>query len=70
MTAALYATSTYAASAARLPSDGDLTHAVARPVVDGLDQSICGVLVSVHAAQDWAAVPSLRRCEECARITR
>ena len=70
MTAALYATSTYAASAAHLPGGGDLTHAVARPVVDGLDQSICGVLVTVRAGHDWTAVPGARRCDECARVTR
>ena len=68
MTVALHATSTYAASAAHLPDAARLTHAVARPVVDGLDQSVCGVLVSVRAWQDWAAVSGAGRCEECTRI--
>jgi hypothetical protein len=67
MTATLHATSTYAASAAHLPGAANLTHAVARPVVDGLDQSVCGVLVSVRAEQDWAGVAD-GRCEECTRI--
>jgi len=68
MTASLYATSTYAASAAHHPGAGRQAHAVARPVVDGLDQSVCGVLVSVRAWQDWTTVSGANRCEECARI--
>ena len=68
MTATLHATSTYAASAAHLPGAGHLTHAVARPVVDGLDQSVCGVLVTVRAGQDWSALPGPDRCEECTRV--
>lgn len=70
MTAALQ-TSTYASSVAHQLSSGrgDVSHAVARPVVDGLDQSVCGVLVSAVAAQDWLAVPAAARCEECSRIT-
>jgi hypothetical protein len=71
MTATLYATSTYAASVAHhLSADaGDLTHAVTRPVVDGADQSVCGVLVNAVASLDWHAVPAADRCAECARIT-
>jgi hypothetical protein len=68
MTATLLTTSTHAASAAHLPGAGRLAHAVARPVVDGLDQSVCGVLVSVRAEQDWAALPGAGRCEECTRV--
>jgi hypothetical protein len=68
MTATLTATSTYAASAAHLPGAAGHGHAVARPVVDGLDQSVCGVLVSVRAGEDWAVVPGDDRCEECTRI--
>jgi hypothetical protein len=68
MTATLHATSTYAASAAHLPGAANLAHAVARPVVDGLDQSACGVLVSVRAEQDWTAVAGPGRCQECTRI--
>ncbi|SOE01482.1 hypothetical protein [Blastococcus haudaquaticus] len=68
MTATLHATSTYATSAAHLPGAARLSHAVARPVVDGLDQSVCGVLVTVRAGQDWAAPSGAGRCEECTRI--
>ncbi|TFV68186.1 UNVERIFIED_ORG: hypothetical protein E4P37_00420 [Bacillus sp. AZ43] len=68
MTATLQTTSTHAASAAHLPSTPELRHAVARPVVDGLDQSVCGVLVVVRADQDWGAVPGAVRCAECSRI--
>ena len=68
MTATLYATSTYAAAAAHLPGAPRLGHAVARPVVDGLDQSVCGVLVSARAGQDWATLSDAARCEECTRI--
>ncbi|MCF6745040.1 hypothetical protein E9529_12275 [Blastococcus sp. KM273128] len=68
MTATLHATSSYAASAAHLPGARPLTHAVARPVVDGLDQSLCGVLVSVRSQEDWVTVPGSSRCEECTRI--
>jgi hypothetical protein len=69
MTAGLIATSTYAASAVPFPDAGSVIHAVARPVVDGLDQSVCGVLVSVRAAEHWVPEPGSGRCEECARIT-
>jgi hypothetical protein len=47
---------------------GGVAHAVARPVVDGLDSSVCGLLVRATAAEDWAATPAADRCEECARI--
>ncbi|MDK3257449.1 hypothetical protein [Blastococcus capsensis] len=45
-----------------------VVHAVARPVVDGLDSSVCGVLVTATATSDWASDGVLSRCEECARI--
>ena len=45
----------------------DVAHAVARPVVDGLESSLCGVLVIATAAEDWPAAGA-GRCEECARI--
>ncbi|WP_104524954.1 hypothetical protein [Blastococcus atacamensis] len=47
---------------------GDAVHAVARPVVDGLEGSVCGVLVTVSAAVDWPTAAAAPRCEECARI--
>ena len=45
-----------------------LSHAVARPVVDGLESSVCGVLVTAAAARDWRFTVDGERCEECARI--
>jgi hypothetical protein len=45
----------------------DVAHAVARPVVDGLEASVCGVLVVAAAGEDWPA-SGAHRCEECARI--
>ncbi|SFF38251.1 hypothetical protein [Blastococcus tunisiensis] len=47
---------------------GDVTHAVAKPVVDGLEASVCGVLVRATAAEDWSSTADVDRCEECARI--
>ncbi|MCA0144444.1 hypothetical protein [Blastococcus sp. LR1] len=47
---------------------GDVAHAVSRPVVDGLEASVCGVLVIAHAAADWPAAGGGPHCEECARI--
>ncbi len=75
MTASLFVTGTYAASVA-LRRDGDLTdrgahvaHAVAKPAVDGLDSSVCGLLVTAAAADDWGNGRDVPRCAECARIT-
>jgi hypothetical protein len=45
-----------------------VAHAVAKPVVDGLESSVCGLLVRASAAEDWPATPEVDRCEECARI--
>ncbi|MGY1855404.1 hypothetical protein [Modestobacter sp. SYSU DS0290] len=60
---------THVASVAHDPrSSSTETHAVARPVVDGLDQSVCGVLVSAVADQDWLASAGTDRCPECTRI--
>ncbi|WP_164700642.1 hypothetical protein [Modestobacter sp. KNN46-3] len=62
-------TATHVASTAHDPRSSDqVTHAVARPVVDGLDQSVCGVLVSAVATQDWLTFPGTDRCPECTRI--
>lgn len=47
---------------------GDVAHAVAKPVVDGLDASVCGLLVRATAAEDWPSTPEAVRCEECVRI--
>ena len=46
----------------------DVAHAVAEPAVDGLESSVCGVLVVAAADEDWPATRAGRRCEECARI--
>jgi hypothetical protein len=76
MTASLYVTGTHVASAAHDPlRDGrdlqrtvQLAHAVARPVVDGLADSACGVLVTAIADLDWQMVWAVPRCEECQRL--
>jgi hypothetical protein len=57
------------ASGPALGRSGDVAHAVARPVVDGLDSAVCGQLVTVTAAEDWSAAQIATRCAECARIT-
>lgn len=46
----------------------DVAHAVAKPVVDGLEASVCGTLVRAAAGQDWPSADHAERCEECARI--
>jgi hypothetical protein len=76
MTASLYVTGTHVASVERDPlRDGrtvnvvvDLAHAVATPAVDGLEQSVCGVLVTAIPSQDWQLVWGVPRCDECQRI--
>jgi hypothetical protein len=76
MTASPLAIGTHIASIGRDPRaagpalgrSGDVAHAVARPVVDGLDSSVCGQLVTVTAAEDWATAQRGTRCEECTRI--
>jgi hypothetical protein len=47
---------------------GTVAHAVARPVVDGLAASVCGVLVTAIADMDWHDVGAVSRCAECQRI--
>jgi hypothetical protein len=77
MTASLYVTGTHVASVERhrVPNGTgpnrviDTLHAVARPVVDGLDASVCGLLVTASADVDWQTVWGITRCQECARIT-
>jgi hypothetical protein len=76
MTSSLYVTGTHVASVAEDPlRDGrdlnrvvSLAHAVATPVIDGLAASVCGVLVTAIADQEWQATWSVARCEECGRI--
>jgi hypothetical protein len=46
----------------------DVAHAVARPVVDGLDSSVCGALVTATAGADWREDHGAPRCAECSRI--
>jgi hypothetical protein len=77
MTASLYVTGTHVASVepdlrrdtARIGLlDGQLAHAVARPAVDGLEGSVCGLLVRAAAGLDWHDLGSAPRCAECERI--
>jgi hypothetical protein len=37
-------------------------------VVDGLEASVCGLLVTATAADDWLNTRNASRCPECARI--
>jgi hypothetical protein len=75
MTAHL-ATGAHVASVALDPRSGEvdanrvvnIAHAVSRPAVDGLESSVCGVLVSANATLDWAAVPDAQKCGECRRV--
>jgi hypothetical protein len=57
-----------AACGPALGRSGDVAHAVARPVVDGLDSAVCGQLVTVSAAEDWITAQTAARCAECTRI--
>lgn len=74
MTASLFVTGTSVAWSGREPGssaagpDDDVAHAVAKPVVDGLESSVCGVLVTATAGRDWPTGPNAPRCAECARI--
>ena len=74
MTASLFVTSTpvawvgHGAGDDDGPRDADVAHAVSKPVVDGLDVSVCGLLVTAVAAQDWLAARTAPRCPECSRI--
>lgn len=70
MTASLFAIGTDAArpGVGRQDPFPHLAHAVARPVVDGLDSSVCGVLVTATAGADWRDDRHVPRCAECARI--
>ncbi len=77
MTAGLFVSGTRAVWVGRLVGQdtGDpgthgpeAVHAVAKPVVDGLESSVCGLLVTAAAADDWSTVRSAPRCEECSRI--
>ncbi len=76
MTASLFVTGTPVVWVGRgvgddhrgLAEDADVAHAVAKPVVDGLEVSVCGLLVIAVAAQDWPTPRTAPRCEECSRI--
>ncbi len=73
MTASLFVSGTRATALGRdvwrdAGPPAPLVHAVAKPVVDGLESSVCGQLVTATAAEDWPSVPDAPRCEECARI--
>ena len=76
MTANLYVTGIHAVPTVR-PSPDDrwcaerpagVVHAVARPVVDGLTSSACGVLVTATPDSDWHALTGALRCGECSRV--
>ena len=75
MTASLFVTGTPAPTGRVRPRDDAapgsaavLAHAVAKPAVDGLESSVCGVLVTATAGHDWPFAADAARCEECARI--
>ena len=74
MTASLFVTGTGTGVQGRtLPREGAanrvaVAHAVAKPAVDGLESSVCGVLVPAAATEDWPSARHAARCEECARI--
>ena len=73
MTASLFVTGTPVAWTGRDRRDAEVSgpdpvHAVAKPVVDGLDSSVCGLLVTASAGRDWSVDPGAARCAECARI--
>ncbi len=71
MTASLFVTGTHALGVGRGDDDqapDGLAHAVAKPVVDGLELSVCGLLVTAVAGQDWSTSRAAARCEECVRI--
>jgi hypothetical protein len=73
MTASLFVTGTPVVWTGSDPrgavvSGSDVVHAVARPAVDGLESSVCGLLVAATAGRDWAAEPGTSRCAECARV--
>jgi hypothetical protein len=66
MTASLFATGTPVPTYRR--DSRAVAHAVARPVVDGLESSVRGVLVTATATRDWRVAADGERCKECARI--
>ena len=74
MTASLFVTGTpvvwvgRGAGEDRGPRAAEVAHAVSKPVVDGLEVSVCGLLVTAIAAQDWLAGRTTPRCPECSRI--
>ena len=74
MTVSLFVTGTPASGRRDLRIDAEsstaavVAHAVAKPAVDGLESSVCGVLVTATAARDWPFAEDGARCEECARI--
>ena len=67
MTANLFVTGTRVGSIGSGRPD-DVAHAVAKPVVDGLEASVCGQLVRAAAREDWPSAGHAARCAECARI--
>ena len=68
MTASLFVSATPVVRVGQGASEADVAHAVSKPVVDGLESSVCGLLVTAVAAQDWSAARNAQRCPECSRI--
>ena len=76
MTASLFVSSTpvvWVGHGARddegtLARNRGVAHAVWKPVVDGLEVSVCGLLVTAVATQDWPVARTTSRCVECSRI--
>lgn len=73
MTASLFVTGTPVVLTGHDPrgavaSGSDVVHAVSRPAIDGLDASVCGLLVAATTGRDWMSEPGAVRCPECARV--
>lgn len=74
MTATPFVTGTHVVWTGQDPRGGavasgsDVVHAVARPAIDGLEASVCGLLVAATADREWPDGPEASRCAECARI--
>lgn len=45
-----------------------MAHAVAKPVVHELEESVCGVLVTAIADLDWQMACAVPQCEDCQRV--
>ncbi len=75
MTAASYVTGTLVMTKVRHTAVAgsandilNMAQAVARPSVDRLDSSMCGVLVTALIDSSREVVPDLPKCTECRRV--